>query len=394
MRNWGLINGVAHMHKVSLLSFHEGTGVHPTLAATCECVVTVPMPRRTWRKRLTTLVTSPIPDMGWRLWSPVFDQRLKQLLAEHHFDIVQVEGIELARYLPNLRARPQSGSSRGDPHIVKWIFDDHNCEYILQQRNHERDRGNPRRWHASAYSLVQWQRLKMFERRAMCSADATLCVSPEDQLALIRLDGAQHPVIIPNGIDVVGYESFAPATRADPLKPPTLVFSGKMDYRPNIEAALWFGAHVLPRIQHSVPDVRWILAGQKPDPRLDVLRANPAIEITGAVDDIRDYIARADVYVAPLLAGGGTRFKLLEAMSMRKPIVSTTVGAEGFAVTNGEQLLLADSAEAFAACVIDLLRNPQRRAALAERGLELVKSKFDWSTIVPQLEDVYTSVMT
>ena len=386
MRNWGLLSGIAAHHEVSLLSFAEqGQHVHPTLAQACVEVGTVQVPARTRRQRVMTLATSSIPDMGWRLWSVDYARLLNEWLQAKAFDIVQVEGIELARYAVQAAA---------NAHQPKWVFDDHNCEYVLQQRNHERDRRAVKRWHASAYSLVQWRRLKVFERAAMRAAQATLCVSPEDRDALVRLDPAQRPVVIPNGIDVASYATFQPALAGSDADAagPVLVFSGKMDYRPNIEAALWFGERVLPLIKRAVPDVRWLLVGQKPDARLDVLRSDPAITVTGAVDDIRDYIGRASVYVAPLLAGGGTRFKLLEAMSMRKPIVSTTVGAEGFAAVTGRELMLADSADSFAAAVVDLLANGQARAALSGRGYDLVRTMFDWRVIVPRLEAVYAGL--
>lgn len=377
LRNWGLLSGLARRHEVWLLSFAEpGETPHPTLAAACARIATFPSPVRTTSGRLQRLVKSTLPDMAWRLWSPAFLAQARAWLSETAFDALQVEGIELARYGlalgPDIRARGG-----------RVTFDDHNCEYLLQQRSAETDLRNPRRWHAAAYSLLQTQRLRAFERRAVRDADATLVVSRQDGESLQRLDAALRPYEIPNGIDTAHYDGFATAEEGD-----ALVFTGKMDFRPNIDAMLWFGAEVWPRIKAARPNTRWWIVGQKPSPRLDDLRADPMVTITGAVDDIRSEIGRAAVYIAPLRVGGGTRFKLLEAMAMRRAIVTTALGCEGFDVESGREMLVADAPEAFANGVLELLSDPDRRKALGERGHAFVRASYDWSAIVPRLEEL------
>jgi glycosyltransferase involved in cell wall biosynthesis len=162
-----------------------------------------------------------------------------------------------------------------------------------------------------------------------------------------------------------------------------------MDFRPNIDAALWFGQEVLPHIQEQRPGTTFAIVGQRPHARLDVLRTIPGITITGQVDDIRPYIAGATVYVAPLRVGGGTRLKLLEAMAMSRAIVATSVGAEGFPVTDGQELLLADTPEAFAQRVLNLLYSSDRRAQLGQNGLGFATANYGWDSLVPRLENTY-----
>jgi glycosyltransferase involved in cell wall biosynthesis len=123
------------------------------------------------------------------------------------------------------------------------------------------------------------------------------------------------------------------------------------------------------------------------------LRADPYITITGAVDDVRPYISDAAVYIAPLRVGGGTRFKLLEAMAMRRPIVSTSLGCEGFPVADGQELLIGDSPAGFAAQVTRLLNDPALRDGLVRRAHRLVSEQYDWSVIVPQLEHIYATLL-
>lgn len=381
LRNWGLLSGLARQHEVWLLSFAEsGETPHPTLVGACARVEAMAAPRRTTVGRLRSLATSSLPDMAWRLWSPEFLARAQSWLAEAAFDVVQVEGIELARYGLALRDALHARGGR-------LVFDDHNCEYLLQQRSCETDLRNPSRWHAAAYSFVQSRRLRAFERRTARAADATLTVSPQDAALLRGLDPAINPQVIFNGIDTAHYDTFATDEAG-----PNLVFTGKMDFRPNIDAMVWFGAEVWPRVKAARPDARCWIVGQKPSPRLDALRADPAITVTGGVDDIRAAIARAAVYIAPLRVGGGTRFKLLEAMAMRRAIVTTSMGCEGFEVESGREMVVADAPEGFASAVIDLLTDPVRRTRMGRSGHAFVLASYDWSVIVPRLAQVLTNL--
>jgi glycosyltransferase involved in cell wall biosynthesis len=164
-----------------------------------------------------------------------------------------------------------------------------------------------------------------------------------------------------------------------------------MDFRPNVDAVLWFAREVLPKIRAQMGDVRFLAVGQRPHRRLDVLRGDPAVTLTGFVDDPRPYIADAVVYVVPLRMGGGTRFKILEALAMGKAVVSTTLGAEGFPVTHGKELLLADEPGEFAQTVVALLNAPEKREALGQAGRAFVEARYDWRIIVPLVEAAYES---
>lgn len=386
LRNWGLIRHLAaRQHEVWLLSFDESphTPLSEPLRQACVQVMRVPVPRRTGWQRLRALLTSRLPDMAWRLWSPEFLSALRGLIGAHRFDIIQVEGIELARYM--LALTHESGRLP-----ARLVFDDHNCEYVLQRRTFQMDLRNPLRWHGALYSFVQWQRLRAFERRAARTASLTLCVSEQDAQALNRLDQRLSPQVIPNGIDVADY---ANTTSTQHAEAPTVVFTGKMDFRPNVNAMLWFGRAIWPLVKAAHPQARLLIVGQKPSPRLNVLRNDPSIHLTGEVEDVRPCIAQADVYIAPLLAGGGTRFKLLEAMSMRKAIVTTTLGCEGFEVASGREMIIADRAAEFASAVNELLRSPARRRELGERAYRFVSGRYDWARIVPTLETLYQDLL-
>ncbi len=380
LRNWGLIDGLGPRHELSLLSFRapgqQVTPPPPVLDA-CEQVITVPQTERSLRARLGDMLTSRRPDMALRHRSEVYARQLAQWLARSRFDVVQIEGIELAPYLDVIQAADQN------PLVV---FDDHNCEYVLQRRVLFTDLRSPARWPGAAYSCVQWLRLRRYEAQVCRRADRVLAVSEADAEALRRLVPNLELTVVPNGIDTQQYH---PQMSGKGARRNSLVFTGTMDFRPNVDAVLWFAREALPRIRAEVPDVHFHIVGQRPHRRLDPLREDPSVTLTGWVEDVRPYIADAELYVAPLRMGGGTRLKLLEAMAMGKAIVATRLGAEGYPVTNGRELVLADTGSEFAEGVVSLLRSPQRRAALGRTARAFVEQQYDWRAIVPLVEEVY-----
>ena len=391
IRNYNLIAHLAARHRLHLLSFRqEGDELasDSPLFRHCQRIETVPAPRRTLGQRLLTTISSPLPDMALRLASRAFQQRLAALIAEETYDVVQIEGIEMAPYGLWLRAWPRFASLTPRPRLV---FDDHNAEYLLQRRVFETDARRPRRWAGALYSLIQWQKLSRYETHVCQQADGVAAVSEADAAALQRLVPGLHPAIVPNGVDLQFYNDQIPMTKPQDVVIGhwPLVFTGKMDFRPNVDAVLWFADEVLPGVRAAQPEAHFVVVGQKPHARLDPLRQREDVTLTGWVEDVRPYIASAAVYVAPLRMGGGTRLKLLEAMAMGKPIVSTSLGCEGFDVADGQELRVADAPEAFAAAVLELLADETQRARLGRTARRFVEAHYGWEAIVPRMEELY-----
>ncbi len=381
IRNYNLVAGLARRHEVHLLSFGDPHMVgEAPLADLCRSVQVIRPANRPMRQRLIGLFLSRLPDMAQRLNSRRFEDALAATLDREKPDVVEVEGIELAQYLMYAAGR------RGSAPLPQIVFDDHNAEYVLQRRAFETDArsGQARAWVRAAYSLVQWRRLATYERRVCGAADRVVAVSEADAQALRRLLPGCDPVVVPNGVDMEFY--------GEPVTPVGdewgLVFTGKMDFRPNVDAVLWFVQAVLPLIEREFPKVHLWVVGKDPHPRLQPLAGNPTVTLTGSVGDVRPYIAGARIYVVPLRIGGGTRLKVLEAMAMGKAIVSTTVGCEGFEVRSGRELILADTPGDFAAAVVALLRQPVVCERLGRAAQEF-GARYDWREIVPRLEQVY-----
>lgn len=383
LRSYNLLAGLAARHTVHLLSFLQaGERLPPDspLHRLCARVETIPAPPpRPWWRRLAATFLSPLPDMALRLPSQAFSSRLAEMLSQERYDIIQAESLEMAPFLLEAKGRAAG---------ALLVLDDFNAEYLLQKRAWETDARSPRRWPGALYSLVQWMKLRRYEAALARAVDLTIAVSEMDEASLRRIAPGAHFAVVPNGVDTAFFSDAAKVGPAPDASPCDLVFTGKMDFRPNVDAALWFAREVLPRVRSEEAGVRFLIVGQSPHPRLRALAHEPAVKITGRVDDVRPYVARAAVYVVPMRIGGGTRLKVLEAMSMGKAVVSTTLGCEGYPVRDGVELIIADSPAEFARAVVRLLRDPEQRKRLGAAARAFA-ARYDWQTIVPRLEAAY-----
>jgi polysaccharide biosynthesis protein PslH len=381
IRNFHLIAQTARQHEVHLLSFVDSAlagGTVGPLGDLCASVSTVPAPARGRWERLRTVLASPLPDIAHRLASPDFPEALETKLRELSPDVLQVEGLEMAEFA--LRSRhARSGSL--------LVFDAHNAEYVLQKRILETDARHPLRWAGATYSLIQWRKLLRYEALVCRRMQRVVVCSEADARAMMRLAPGVSPIIIPNGVDTQAYRpNVVPAAA---LEGRPLVFTGKMDFRPNVDAMLWFCSQVLPIIRGQCREAHLYIVGKNPHPRLARLAGTAGVTLTGSVEDVRPYIVAAAVYVAPLLTGGGTRLKILEAMAMGKPIVSTTLGCEGIGVASGREVVLADGPAGFAQQVLRLLQARQQSEELGRLARAFVEQRFDWSTVAAPLGQAY-----
>jgi len=375
LRNWGVLSGLSKSHDVSLLSFaspDQDLVPDPVLVACTDRVAVVSQPERSTLDRLRDLAVPGRADLSRRLASDAFREKLTEWLSLHQFDWLLVEGLELAAYLADL---PDSGAP-------KVIFDDHNCEYVLQRRAARADLGHASRWPGAIYSSIQWRRLRRFEARVCRDADIVIAVSAADAAALREIAPGLDPLIMPNGIDVTTYAGF---TGTAELAQPSFVFTGTMDFRPNVDGVLWFADNVWPGIRERLPEARFYIVGRHPHVRLARLESVPGVVITGSVPDTRPYILAATVYVVPLLVGGGTRLKLLESTAMGRAVVATRLGAEGF-VRPEEAIVLADDPLTFADACVRLAQDREERAQWSARA-RAYAAAYDWDNLLPVLMD-------
>lgn len=361
---------LAHLsrrHEVTLLTTH-GPGDDPDGLARrlphCHRVISVPFvaPRvgsASFAFALARSWVSSLPVDLWKWRVGAVRDHVRALVAGGAADICVADFLVSVPNIPRSRRVP-------------LVFFEHNIEYMIWRRLAELD---VRPWRRALLEM-EWRKVRRVERAACASADLTVTVSEDDRRHLTTLAPNARCVAVPTGVDTT---YFKPTGR--PEAPHHLVFTGSMDWYPNEDAILHFSTAILPRIRAQVPDVTVTVVGRNPTSHLRAIAEAAGIVVTGTVDDVRPYIDEAAVYIVPLRAGGGTRLKIFEALSMGKAVVSTTVGAEGLAITPDRHAAIADEPDAFSRAVIALLQEPARRHALGQAGRRLVDTRYSWEQV-------------
>lgn len=294
---------------------------------------------------------------------PTMSETLRRLGGS--WRAVLVEGTHMARFLPDL---PAAGR-------VLDLMDV--CAAIYERRASESRAIGDR---------LEFERVRRFESAAAAACDAVVSVSVDEQMRAHRLLGV-HSTVVPNGVDCA--QMAAPGA-AHECTGPCLLFVGSMSYQPNVEAAVWLRDDVLPLILADRPDAHAHVVGRFPPPEL-LASDSEGFRVHGEVPDVRPYYRACDVVAVPVLSGGGSRLKVIEAAAAGRPIVSTPLGAEGFGAVDGRDVLLAATAEDFAAHVLALLEDRGRRTALADAARRLAMS-FEWQRVGAQLLDIVGSL--
>jgi sugar transferase (PEP-CTERM/EpsH1 system associated) len=375
LRTWHLMRHLARHHEITYLAFKEpgqpAADVEgmKEVAARVETITRSEPTKGTLRFYADAArhLVDPLPYAVGKYRSATFRRRLAGLLGEHHYDLIVCDFLFPAVNLPKHLPCPA-------------VMFTHNVESEIWRRHAETRRGVAGRFLYGA----QYQRMLRYEGRTLARFDGVLAVSDADRQTFSRLyPGAiSRPVhVVPTGVDT---DYFAPAP-SDPQSR-ELVFTGSMDWLPNEDAMLFFCHDVLPLIRAEEPGVRLTIVGRTPTPAVKKLAEDAGVRVTGRVDDVRPFMKEAAVYIVPLRIGGGTRLKIFEAMAMGKAVVSTTIGAEGLPVTNGEHVLLADEPDTFAGAVVGLVRDVERRRQIEAAARALVVERYDWSAVAGELE--------
>jgi glycosyltransferase involved in cell wall biosynthesis len=310
-------------------------------------------------------LASPLPLQVERRRSTGMRRLLEKLLADHRFDSLVCDFLTPSINIPRLE---------------DWVLFQHNVETLIFRRYAERARDPLRRW----YFRLQAARLFRYERAVCREVRNVIAVSEADRTLMRAEFGAPNVAAIPTGVNL---ESLRRPVGAAPSA--DLVFVGSMDWLPNVDGVTYFVAEILPAIRARRPDVTLAVAGRDPAPTIRKLAERDSrIIVTGTVEDVRPYLWGAGVSIVPLRIGGGTRLKIYESMAAGTPVVSTTIGAEGLEVRDGEDIHLADTAEGFASRCLTLLDSAAERERIADAALRLVSERFSWERVVAQFEAV------
>lgn len=380
IRSSQLFERLARLHDLTMVSFKtadEGPDRVEMMRACCTRLETVPFVDRPkgspgfFMELARNLVSSQAFTIA-KYDSPAMRQTLADLLRDEPYDVLVCDFLH-----PSTNVLSTS--------VVPKILFQHNVESVIRQR-HYQTAANPL---LKAYLYWDWLRLKRFEGEAARAFDHCIMVSEQDSETMRQLYGVRTSSPIPTGVDV---EYFQPCEPEAPGH--NIVFTGSMDWFPNEDAVGYFVRDVLPRIQQQLDVTFWVV-GRTPSEAVRRLgREHPNVRVTGTVDDVRPYIDRAGVYVVPLRIGGGTRIKIFEAMAMAKPVVSTTIGAEGLPVSHGDNVILADEAARFASEVVRLLNTPAERRRIGDAARVLVVERYTWDVAARRFSDICEAVRT
>jgi glycosyltransferase involved in cell wall biosynthesis len=369
MRVFQLSRQLSARHDVTLLTYagpEHAAGVERLREELRVEVVPPPWGSRA-AKRLGQVVSvgSRRPYACHVLHSAKMQHAVDELCAQSDFDVIQLESSLLCGFR--------------FPPTARLVLDEHNVEYEVFERMHEGERSRVRR------SFYRWEAARVRSHEQGWWRRAAGCVVTSDREAdILRHCAPNTPVaVVPNGVDL---ELFRPS--AAETEPFTVMFNGVLDYRPNLDAALYLIDEIWPLIRKRCPLAQLLVVGRgSPGDQRRLQR--DGVLVTGEVPDVRPYLERAAVVLVPVRMGGGTRLKVVEGLAMGKAMVSTTLGCEGIAVRSGEHLLVADTPLDFAVAVASLLEDPVAARALGHAGRALMEEAYSWELAGDRLDGLY-----
>lgn len=297
-------------------------------------------------------------------------KRLNEIIQNNKIDIIHFDLLHLSRYLDNSIEIP----------------------YTLTEHNVESSRlltilNNNKNYFFKIYMYLQYKKLMKFETENCPKYETCISVSTEDAETLRKMCPDSNLTIIPNGVDI---DYFKPCL--DKPLSNGMAWVGGMGDIYNKEAVNYFCKKIFPVIKDKINDVKFTVIGKNPTKEVLKLSSNN-VNCVGYVDDIRPYIHRATIFVAPIISGGGTKLKVLNALSMGKAVVTTSVGAEGIEVTNYENIIIEDEPEKFARKVIELLNSPRQVQEIGKKARELILDKYDWNKIGKKHNRLYLKIV-
>lgn len=376
IRTYYMLRELKREHEVTYLTLDDGqAGVDARERATEYCHELITIPHRTRAKftpgfyfDLAHNLVSRLPYFMQKYKSAAMRREVARLTTAGKFDVLVCDFLMSSINVPPRVSCPT-------------VLFQHNVEAMIWKRHYEVQR-NPLK---KAYLYGQWRKAVAYERAACQRFDYVVTVSKDDREMTRKDYQIERVADVETGVDTNYFRPRGLEVR----EPYNLVFTGSMDWLPNEDAIRYFTEQIMPIIKRDVPEATLTVVGRNPyKSLLELSRRDSSIIVTGRVEDVRPYMERASVYVVPLRIGGGTRLKIYEAMAMEKPIVSTTIGAEGLPVQKGEHLLLADTPEAFAAECVRVLRDETAARELGSRAAKVVREQFGWDKVAASFAEV------
>lgn len=376
IRTYNMLKELKRAHHITYVALdeQEAPGESHELA-TEYCHQLISVPHRTLPKfsagfygELATNLMSPLPYFMKKYESPAMRLEIEKQVNREQFDVLVCDFLQPSVNVP-------------DKLPIATVLFQHNVEAMIWKRHYEVQRNLVKK----AYLFNQWRKTHSYEATACRRFDLTVAVSAEDTRTMRQEYGLERVADVPTGVDT---DYFHPQgdTQIDPYN---LVFTGSMDWLPNEDAMQYFVKEIMPLVRQLIPELTLTVVGRNPYQSLiDLGRTDPKVIVTGRVDDVRPYIGRAAAYIVPIRIAGGTRLKIYEAMAMAKPVISTSVGAEGLPVRDGSELLLADTPDAFTAAIVRVLKDRDLALHLGASASATVRERFGWGGVAEQFAEL------
>jgi len=378
IRTYHILRCLSERHSVTLFSIEPETDKTKAvnfIKEICD-VKTFPRKRRSAPWKAFYMLQSMLYGKPYPInknYSAAMKTALRNALQNSEFDALHFNHIDAAVYFDLI------------PKNIKLftVFDTHNIISELLCSMKEESRSSLRHW----FINIQERKFRKLEYRYFSSVDRCLVCSQEEEDKIKKHQHGANLAVVPNGVDTEHFTRRVPYPDVN-NKTLKIVFVGAMGYYPNAEGVLFFAKRVLPLIVKKKPDVEFLVVGS--DPTKEIMAIKSPVRVLGHVDDVRDYMEEGHVFVVPLRSGGGTRLKVLDALALEVPVVSTTTGAEGITVSDGENIILADTPEDIANAVLRLFDDRSMVKKLCENGRKLVYEHYAWDIIGKKIISVYT----
>ena len=379
IRSYNLLRFLAKEHEVTLLSYYGGRR-DPDYEASllkeipgAQILYTAAPDANAMQRAVDYLYRLPrrAPYAVSKFTHPAVQTTVADWLSSGRFDVAVCDFLSASLNFP---ARLST--------LTPCVLFQHNVESSLWQRMAVME-SNPVKKLSFA---IESAKMTRYERATLAKFHHVIAVSEYDRQQMLKMNPACQITVVPTGVDTQKFR-VAPASSTSP---PRVVFTGSMDWEPNIDAVDYFCSQIWPAIRKEFPDAIFQIVGRNPFAKVQRL-ASESVQVTGTVPSVAEYLEKASVVVVPLRIGGGTRLKIFEAMAMGKALVSTSIGAEGLEVESGRDLLLADDASSFADAVILLLRDAAIRRRIEQAAVQLA-AQYDWSRVVKQFAEVLSKL--
>jgi glycosyltransferase involved in cell wall biosynthesis len=377
--SWNVLRHLGSQHDVTLACFVRKEPTKEQMDAAkslCKEVRIVFIRRSTIAniKSAATSLMSSMPFIIGRDHVPAMQSAVNQLLTSRRFDLIYVDHLQMAQYIAHWNRCPK-------------VLNEHNVEWKIIERIAENERLSPK----GLFSQIEWRKLRKWELKNCARFDMVLTVSENDRYTLENANPEiSNVTCLPIGVD---FNSF-PKTELS-ASATDIVSIGTMSWPPNIDSIHYFVREVYPAIKARINGVKLVVAGSNPPRSVRQLsEQDSSIEITGFVEDLTTIAARAAAFIVPLRSGSGMRVKIINAMAMGLPIVSTSIGCEGINVKHDRHLLIADSSGEFADAIIRLINDFDLRKRLAEAGRDFAMANYSWDSIYARLDKALDSLVS